>query len=106
MSELSEAYGKPLAHHDRPIQERFERAVENYPDHLALVCVHQPAGLYQIPNEHFEDESFCQSPYLRWSFRHLRDGIRRLVQGLRAAGVEPGMPFFTFNHNCAEHILA
>ena len=105
MSELSEVCGEPPVSF-LTIQERLRRVVDNYADNLALVCVHQPAGLYQIPNQRLDDGSFRQSPYLRWSYRHLQGGIRRLVQGFRAAGVGPGMPFFTFNHNGAEHVLA
>lgn len=106
MSVLSEAYGDPFPDGNcRPFRQMFLDAVAEYPNNLALACVHQPVGLYNISNQPLDGDEFRRNPYLRWNYKDLGNGIERCVSGLRAAGVKPGMPVFTFNTNGAEHVL-
>ncbi|KAI0126844.1 AMP-binding enzyme [Xylariales sp. AK1849] len=106
MTELSEAYGRPLPERCRSTWEMFVDVVARYPHNLALACVHQRHDLFGITSQPLDDDDYRQKPYLRWSFEVLREAISRFVAGLKAAGVKPGMPIFTFVANGAEFIIA
>ncbi|ETS75223.1 hypothetical protein PFICI_13707 [Pestalotiopsis fici W106-1] len=105
MSNLSEAYGGPLPKNFRTLREMFLESVSQYPGQLALAAVHQPADLYQIESIPLDDDEYRQKPYLRWSYIAMDTAIQRCMAGLRAHGLKPGMPLFTFNANGAEHLI-
>lgn len=101
---VSEVHGPALPAQVRSAWDLFEQTVREHPDSLALASVGQPHNLFGIPSlPLFEDNSEVQ--YLRWTFKSLRDGITRLVAGLKASGVQPGALIFTFVQNCAEIVL-
>ncbi|KAH6656998.1 hypothetical protein BKA67DRAFT_513505 [Truncatella angustata] len=106
MPELSEVYGGPLPETCRPFRQMFLDVVAKYPDNLAIACVHQPPGLFNVPNQPLDDVDFRQSPYLRWNYTHLEEAVQRCTVGLRGSGVQPGMPVFTFNTNSVEHVIS
>jgi acyl-CoA synthetase (AMP-forming)/AMP-acid ligase II len=103
---LSEAYGDPVPDNLPTFWERFRYLVENYPEELALVAIHQPAGLYNISNVDFEDEGYKQRPYLRWSYNGLATAIDQFAAGLQILGARKGMPLITFVPNGAERMVA
>jgi acyl-CoA synthetase (AMP-forming)/AMP-acid ligase II len=105
MAKLSESYGGPLPEKIRSMWELFLAAVDKYPDNLALVCVHQAHDLFGIPSQPLDDDAYRQGPYLRWTYKHFREGIARVGAGLKNAGVRPGSPIFTFLPNNAEYAL-
>lgn len=103
---MSEDYGSPLPDEMPSSWDRLQRVIKNMPEALALVAMHQPAGLYGLPNVDLEDESYKQAPYLRWNYRTFSMAIDRLAAGLQAHGVRKGMPLITFLPNGAERLLA
>ncbi|KAI1855610.1 hypothetical protein JX266_000475 [Neoarthrinium moseri] len=103
---LSEVYGAVIPEKFRSKQEMFLDAVKKYPENLALACVHQPNDLFGIPSQPLDEETYHKQPYLRWTFRELSAAVFRCAAGFRAAGIRPGMPFFTFNTNGAEHVIS
>ncbi|KAK6214112.1 putative NRPS-like protein biosynthetic cluster [Pestalotiopsis sp. IQ-011] len=106
MSTMSEARGEPLPRDIRTLREMFLDSLSKYPDQLALAAVHQPADLYQVGSVPLEDDDdYLQNPYLRWTYTALDAAILTCMAGLKAHGLRPGMPLFTFNANGAEHII-
>lgn len=106
MSTMSEAHGEPLPKDIRTLREMFLDSLSKYPNQLALAAVHQPADLYQVGSIPLEDDDdYLQNPYLRWTYTALDSAIRTCTVGLRAHGLRPGMPLFTFNANGAEHLI-
>lgn len=101
---ISEVQGPPLEAPVRSAWDFFEERMREYPDNLALASVGQPHDLFGISSIPLS-QGDSGAPYLRWTFKTLRDGIARLVTGLNASGVEPGTLIFTFLHNCAEFVL-
>lgn len=105
MSELSEEYGGPLG--DKPtLWGAFMHHVTQTPDALALVCTHQPLGLFGVPNLDADHDTYRQQPYLRWSYRNVYDAIRRLTAAWHARGIQKGSTLVTFAPNGAEYVLA
>lgn len=104
---LSEEYGPPLPHFEKPPcpWADFQSFVSSTPDALAIACVHQSPGLFGIPNLPLDNNAFHERPYLRWSFRSLNRGIDRLVRALRPLGVRGGTPLVTLCHNSADYVL-
>lgn len=104
MSKLSEVYGGDLG--EKPtISEAFRNNATKTPGALALVCTHQPLGLFGIPNIDFDDYTYRQRPYLRWSYQDLHHGIARLVAAWQVHGVQEGSVVVTFAGNGAEYVL-
>lgn len=104
-SDCTAASGQPgIPNQLRFTHELFREAVANWPDNIALVCLHQAADLYDIPSVPNTD-FHGGDPYLRWTFQNLQSGVDRLQSGLRSLGVRPGMPVVTFMPNCAEFVL-
>lgn len=102
---LSEVRGEVFE--ERPsIWAAFAASVAANPDNLALACVHQPPGLFDIENLPLDDDSYRERPYLRWSFRSVHDAVLRLVRAWRALGVREGATLVTFMQNEAEIVLA
>ncbi|KAJ5198966.1 AMP-dependent synthetase/ligase [Penicillium cf. griseofulvum] len=98
---LSEVWGLPS------IVEQFHDAVVNYPDNIALICTHQDADLYDIsgPCPHGQTNNAESTPYLRWTFKDLKQGVDRLMAGLESLGVKKGTAIITLLPNCAEFVL-
>ncbi|KAH8660051.1 hypothetical protein BX600DRAFT_522798 [Xylariales sp. PMI_506] len=106
MAELSEVCGPPLPQTIRTLWKMFQDSADSYPNNVALVSAHQPHDLYSISSELLDDDNYSKNPYLRWSFRSLREAVLQFVRGLYAAGVKPGSPIFTFEYNSAQHMIA
>lgn len=105
MSKLSEEYGGDLG--EKPtIWGALVNNVAKRPDALALVCTHQPLGLFGVPNIDLDNDTYRQRPYLRWSYQDLRDAIGRLVAALQAHDVQEGSVVATFVGNGVEYVLA
>ena len=105
MNELSEAFGPPLLEDPPSLWETFSETVQKHPDYLALASVHQSHDLFEIPSLPLE-EGNSQSPYLRWTYKNLLQGVSRLTAGLKDAGVKAGVPIFSFQANGAEYLLS
>lgn len=106
MASLSEELGPPIPDHDPPCMWRdLITQLAASPDALAVACVHQPPGLFGLPNLALDDDDFRASPYLRWSFSSLSQGIERLVRVLRPLGVKESTPIVTFVQNSIEFVL-
>ncbi|KAK9779680.1 hypothetical protein SCAR479_03287 [Seiridium cardinale] len=106
MSELSEIHGGPAPEACRTLREMFMDSVNKYPNYLAVASVHQPPELYGISSQALDDDDYRQNPYLRWTYQDLELGIQKCIAGFKGAGIEPGMPVFTFNINCVEHLIS
>ncbi|KAL4916105.1 hypothetical protein BDW62DRAFT_202942 [Aspergillus aurantiobrunneus] len=106
MPESSEAFGPPLSANPQALWATFLETVERYPDNLAIASVHQQHDLFGIASLPLDEDGYHQRPYLRWSYKSLAQGVRRLTAGLRAAGVGPGTPIFSFQPNGAEYLLS
>lgn len=102
---LSEESGGPLD--DKPtIWGAFINNVTQTPDALALVCMHQPSGLFGVPNIDIDNDKYRQQPYLRWSYQSLREATGRLVAAWQARGIHEGSVLVTFIGNGLEYVLA
>lgn len=105
MSKLSEEYGGDLG--EKPtIWGALANNVTKTPDGLALVCMHQPLGLFGVPNIDLDNDTYRQRPYLRWSYQDLHDALGRLVTVWHAHGVQEGSVVATFVGNGVEYVLA
>jgi acyl-CoA synthetase (AMP-forming)/AMP-acid ligase II len=102
---LSEVYGEPLRGPFPTLWERFNTAVDEYPNNVALVSTHQKQDLFGIPSKPLEDVEYQQNPYLRWTFKELKSGIDRATRGFEELGVHIDMPVLTFLSNGAELVL-
>lgn len=102
---LSEEFGGTLD--NRPtIWGAFTNNATLTPDALALVCTHQPSGLFGVPNVDTNNDTYRQRPYLRWSYSSVRDAITRLVTAWQARGIQEGSVLITFLGNGLEYVLA
>jgi acyl-CoA synthetase (AMP-forming)/AMP-acid ligase II len=104
---LSEVWGDGPLDQLPSIVEQFHDSVANYPENIALVCTHQDADLYGIsgPCPHGQTNAAESTPYLRWTFKDLKQGVDRLVAGLESLGVKKGTAIITLLPNCAEFVL-
>lgn len=85
MGELAEDRGPTdVALLDDTIPANLERAIEHYPDHEALVAVHQD---------------------IRWTYRQFGDHVRDIAKSLMHAGLEPGDRLGLWAPNYAEWTL-
>jgi acyl-CoA synthetase (AMP-forming)/AMP-acid ligase II len=105
-TKLSEQYGDALPATLPTCWEKFRSFVDNYPEDLVLVSIHQKATLYGIPNVHLNDETYKRQPYLRWNYRGFATAIDQFATGLQALGVRKGMPLITFVPNGAERLIS
>ena len=106
----------------------FLNAVHIHSDELALVCTHQPPGLFglrsvssgpsveaiDIGGEANINSAAQPPPYLRWTFGTLHHGILQLLKALgdkvtpdtkSATALPQSTAVVTFLHNCAEFVL-
>lgn len=92
---------------DKPsVWAAFLNNVQRIPDALALVCRHQPAGLFGVPNIDTDNETYHEKPYLRWSYQSLRDAVGRLAATWKSHGFQEGSIVITFVGNGVEYVLA
>lgn len=102
----SEVWGDTLSGPLRPLLQQFHNAVDEYPENIALICTHQDADLYGIPNPtQPSDTNIENRSYLRWTFKGFSTGVERLKAGLESLGVQRGMAIVTLLPNCAEFAL-
>lgn len=105
MSLLSEHVGPP---YKAPpfMWDSFQSHVDSQPNSLALACVHQAADLFGVSSLPLDDDSYRQSPYLRWTYRDVHEGVHRVITAWRALGVAEGSMIVTFAQNSVEWVLA
>ncbi|PYH85268.1 acetyl-CoA synthetase-like protein [Aspergillus uvarum CBS 121591] len=72
-------------------------AIERFPDHLAVECVHQPARLYGLGRE--------EGKHGRWSYRDLDNGISRLAGAFERLDLLTNSLIFVLLGNSLEHVL-
>jgi acyl-CoA synthetase (AMP-forming)/AMP-acid ligase II/aryl carrier-like protein len=105
-NELSEVDGAPFQLEGLPsLWALFNRSIQEYPDDCAFAATHQPPDLYGIPSLPLGDAKYQQRPYLRWTYKNLKDAIDRFADGLKSKGVTKGTPVIAFMQNSAEVIL-
>ncbi|OJJ67660.1 hypothetical protein ASPBRDRAFT_78350 [Aspergillus brasiliensis CBS 101740] len=95
---MGEVLASDTAHPSRLAWERLDEVVNKYPDHLALVCAHQRAGLYGLGEQDHGD-------YGQWSFGTLYEGIIRLAASLESLGLSKDCLLFVLLGNSLEHVL-
>lgn len=97
-----------LTEHGRvpTIVQRIQSSVTNYPNDLAVISTHQAAGAYDLETVSLEDEWFQKSPYIRWTYHSLYEGVRRLTECLAAQSLQPGSSMFLVCPNMVEYLLA
>lgn len=105
-SVLSEDSGDPIPDIIPTIYSRYRKNVDENSDHLALIAVHQPAGLYGIANIALEDDVYKSKPYLRWNYEGFGLAVDTLARGLISYGARKGMALVTFVPNAAEPLMA
>ncbi|KAI9925101.1 hypothetical protein MW887_006509 [Aspergillus wentii] len=105
MEGKSELIGAPATDSPQTIMDRFRDCVARYPDNLAVVCTHQPAGLYGCQSVALEDEVYKNSPYLRWTYRDLARGVQRLVAAFGGKEITRGTPLYMFSSNRVEYVM-
>jgi acyl-CoA synthetase (AMP-forming)/AMP-acid ligase II len=103
---LSEEHGPPVPTNLPTCWQKFRDLVDNHPQDLALVSMHQPAGLYGIENVVIDNQAYQKQPYLRWDYQNLGRAVDRLSTGLQHLGAQAGMALITFMPNCVERMLA
>lgn len=106
MAKLSQVTGPALSGSPKSTWERFADSVRSHPDSLALASLHQPPDLYGVASQPLPDRAgMTQAAHLRWTYMNLWDGVACLKAGLKAAGVEPGTPIFSFQPSGVEYVL-
>lgn len=103
---LSEEYGPKLPEILPTCWQKYKEMVERYPEDLAIVSMHQPAGIYGIDNFDLDDDAYREKPYLRWTYRAFDTAVSRMSTGLHELGAKQGMPMVTFVTNGAERMVA
>lgn len=92
--------------HMPTIVQRIQHSATTHANDLAIVCTHQAAGAYGLDSVALEDEKYQESPYIRWTYHSLSQGVRRLTESLAAKSLEPGSPMFLICPNRVEYLLA
>ncbi|GKZ38572.1 putative NRPS-like protein biosynthetic cluster [Aspergillus brasiliensis] len=95
---MGEILGSDMAHQSRLAWERLDEVVNRYPDHVALVCAHQRAGLYGLGKQHHGDHG-------QWSYGTLYEGILRLSASLESLGLSHDCLLFVLLGNSLEHVI-
>lgn len=101
---LSEAYGGDWQDSPPPVWRRLANAAEQYPDKLALACLHQSPTLYGIYSADYT--TGVQDKHLQWSYSQLSSAASLLAAGLRARGLTSGSSIVTMLKNGAEFPMA
>ena len=101
---LSEAFGETLTDLASTVGELLEASSTVNTNRTALVCLHQPATLFQeLTGE--DDVEHNSSAYIRWSYAQLRFLADKLATSLSARGIEAGAPIATLLPNGAQRII-
>ncbi|KAI2816485.1 hypothetical protein CBS147321_5166 [Aspergillus niger] len=95
---MREVLSSDPSYQSRSAWERLAEAVERHPDHLALICAHQSAGLYGLGDQSLENQG-------QWSFGALYEGIIRLSASLESMGLSNDCLLFVILGNSLEHVL-
>lgn len=101
---LSEAFGGDWVDSPPPIRKRLATAAEQYPDKLALACLHQSYDLYGIQSIGHAIET--RSKHLQWSYSQLSTAAALLAAGLQSQGLSSGSSIVTILKNGAEFPMA
>ncbi|KAF1819461.1 acetyl-CoA synthetase-like protein [Dissoconium aciculare CBS 342.82] len=94
MSPAAEDHGESINLPEATLQQLIQDASAQHADKIALICKHQPAGLFNLPSQ--------GSDCLRWTHRQLFQAAKSFAAGLSAAGLTKGMRIAAFLHNGAE----
>ncbi|KAJ5121351.1 uncharacterized protein N7515_009312 [Penicillium bovifimosum] len=105
MQPPSEVSGETHPENTQSIITRFEKAVEQFPDSLAVICTHQPANLYGFDSLTPTNTVHEQPGYLRWSYGTLRQSVQRLQESLAVYGLVNDTVFFVFCQNQVECLI-
>jgi acyl-CoA synthetase (AMP-forming)/AMP-acid ligase II len=95
---LSEEFGGEWEDSPPPVRHQLLNAAEQFPDKLALACLHQPADLYDF-------QSLTDS-HLQWSYAQLSAAADILSAGLQAYRISSGSSIATVLGNGAEFGLS
>lgn len=101
---LSEAFGGDWPDSPPPVWRRLATAAEQYPNKLALACLHQSPALYGIQST--EHATQTQNKHLEWSYAQLSSAAALLAAGLQSKGLSSGSSIVTILKNGAEFPMA
>jgi acyl-CoA synthetase (AMP-forming)/AMP-acid ligase II len=102
---LSYVVGRELLGTEKSCIQRLEECASVYVNEIAVVCAHQPQGLYGVNSQPSDNFEYQQSPYVRWTYGEYYATVERLARALAAAGVGEGTPVFTFLPNGVEFLV-
>jgi acyl-CoA synthetase (AMP-forming)/AMP-acid ligase II len=103
-TELSEAFGGNWPDVPSPVWQRLAKAAQQYPDKLALACLHQSPELYGIQSSDYT--AGAKAKHLQWSYSQLSSAAALLAAGLQAKGLSSGSSIVTILKNGAEFPMA
>ncbi|KAG9243562.1 hypothetical protein BJ878DRAFT_568345 [Calycina marina] len=94
---LSEIHGKKLTRPLRPVHDILTAPASTHGSKIAVVCMHQPAGLY---SKVVQGKTTAQ--YLRWTFAEIIRVSHLMAIALADSGIKPGMTIAAFVENSIE----
>jgi acyl-CoA synthetase (AMP-forming)/AMP-acid ligase II len=103
-TELSEAFGGNWPDVPSPVWQRLAKAAQQYPDKLALACLHQSPDLYGLQSSDYT--AGAKAEHLQWSYHQLSSAAALLAAGLQAKGLSSGSSIVTILKNGAEFPMA
>jgi acyl-CoA synthetase (AMP-forming)/AMP-acid ligase II len=106
MAVPSEVCGESPSNEPKPIVSRFQTFVEEHPENLAIVCLHQPADLYGFDSLSMECSTDEHAPYLRWSYEILSRSVMQLKESLVARGAVSEVVLFSFCESQVESVIS
>lgn len=92
-TELSEAFGGDWPDAPSPVWQRLANAAKQYPDKLALACLHQSPDLYGFLTSDYT--AGTKAEHLQWSYSQLSSAAALLAAGLQAKGLSSGSSIVT-----------
>ncbi|KAL5407395.1 hypothetical protein PMIN04_011741 [Paraphaeosphaeria minitans] len=104
VSSRSEAFGGKWPDSPLPIWTRLADAARDYPDKLAIACLHQSPTLYGIQSSQYAVQGFDN--HLQWSYSQLSSTAECLAAGLQAQGLSSGSSVVTILTNGVEFPMA
>ncbi|KAF2448804.1 acetyl-CoA synthetase-like protein [Karstenula rhodostoma CBS 690.94] len=104
VSSLSEAFGGKWPDSPLPIWTRLANAAQEYPEKLAVACLHQSPKLYGVQSPEYAVQGVDK--HLQWSYSQLSSTAERLAAGLQAQGLSSGSSIITILRNGVEFPMA
>lgn len=103
---LSEDFGGEWPNTPLPVWRRLANAAQQYPNKLALACLHQPANLYGVESLSHTPHASDQADHLQWTFAQLDSNAERLAAGLLSLGLTSGSSIVSILKNGIEFPMA